>query len=153
MGSIEVGIVGVNKHSESGFGLVEIMVAIMLFALLLMSAAPVLVNTLKTASENASRAAASQIANEQMAKARLAQASCEAFKSFVAQATPNVSDSRGNIYSVKVDSEFTAAQDVALCVAAPRSYSYSVTVTRTSDVAGATPLVTTSTLLAVPGLN
>lgn len=142
-----------SDECESGFGIVEILVAMMLFAILLMAAAPVLVNSLRNAADNAARGAASQLANEQIAAARLAQGSCEAFKVFVAQPTPDVTDSRGNTFRITVTSEFASDYDTAVCLATPRSYAYSVSVSRSSDAAGVAPLITTSTLLAVPGLD
>ncbi len=119
----------------------------MLFAIILMAAAPLLMNSLRQAADNAALSAASQLANENIAKARLAQNSCESFKTFVTTPTTTVTDSRGNVFTITVNSEFTDTTDVTTCKNAPRSYTYEVSVARAG---AATPLITTRTLLAVP---
>ncbi len=140
-----------RNTTEQGFGIVSVLVAMLLFGIILAAAAPVLVNALRQAADNAALAAASQLANDQVASARTAQGSCESFATFIATPTPNVTDSRGNEFVVTVTSEFLATQDVVACKSTPRSYKYEVSVSRAGT--SGTPLVTTTTLLAVPGVG
>lgn len=58
------------RHSEDGIGLVEIMISLLLLALLATALVPVLLNGLKQASSNATLATATQLANDELERAR-----------------------------------------------------------------------------------
>ncbi|MDJ0334127.1 hypothetical protein QMG83_02700 [Salinibacterium sp. G-O1] len=58
------------QHSEDGVGLIEIVVALLLLAALATALVPVLLNGLKQASSSATLATASQLANDELERAR-----------------------------------------------------------------------------------
>lgn len=57
-------------RGEDGVGLIEIVISLMLLALLALALVPVLVNGLKQASSNATLATATQLANDELERAR-----------------------------------------------------------------------------------
>ncbi|TFC60397.1 hypothetical protein E3O62_06750 [Cryobacterium sp. TMT2-15-1] len=85
----------------SGFGIIEIVVSMFLLALLIISFAPVLVNTIKFTARNTTIATAAQMANKQIEAARAVRSatstppSCNDIKQFLLVTLPPVVDPRG----------------------------------------------------------
>ncbi len=63
---------GLQRHlaREAGVGLIEIVISMMLLAILAVALVPILVNGLKHASSNATLATATQLANDELERAR-----------------------------------------------------------------------------------
>lgn len=95
---------------ERGIGIIEIIVAMFLLALLLLSFAPVLVNTIKLSARNTSIATATQIVGQQIETARalrsitLTDPSCTDIQAFVS-AGQTETDPRG----VKMTTSWTSS--------------------------------------------
>lgn len=90
----------VGADREAGFGLVEIMISMVLLGLLFAAFAPLLVNALRSASASARLATATQLANEQIERARAGATSCADYVSFLAAPTPPMTDARNITYSL-----------------------------------------------------
>lgn len=90
-----------SSNDERGFGIIEIVVAMFLLALLLVSFAPILVNTLKFTARNTTIATATQIVNQQIEAARAVRSStatapsCNDIKQFLLVTPAPVVDPRG----------------------------------------------------------
>ena len=86
---------------ERGFGIIEIVVSMFLLALLILSFAPVLVNTIKFTARNTTIATAAQMANKQIEAARAVRSStstpptCNDIKLFLLGTLAPVVDPRG----------------------------------------------------------
>lgn len=74
------------RREESGFGIIEVIVAMMIMAIVLMSLAPFLVSSFKTTARNVRIAAATELVNQRidLAQSRSYSSSCEAFETFLA---------------------------------------------------------------------
>lgn len=140
-----------DSHGESGMGLVEVMVAMVLFAIILTAAAPLLVNSLRQAGDNVSTAAAAKLANEQITLAKDATSSCDAFEAFVNAPHATINMGR-NTFVVMRDSQILEPGEKAACLdtSHPTMW-FEVTVARSA--APSKPVVTTRTIVAVPGLS
>jgi len=141
------------EQEEQGFGLVEIIVAMMLFGIIMVSAAPVLVSSISASAKSLAIANATQFANEQIGRARGSQGSCDSFQSFINQPPPHAYDGRGGEFALTIVPSHWTDDDVTACAVpgAEKSYPYTVKVARTSDPT--TVLVETTTMLAVPGVG
>lgn len=91
-----------HHRDDDGFGLVEIIVALTLLGILLASAAPLLVGSLKLAAQASVQSTATELANAQLERARAAATTCPNFKTFLSTAiTPTATtDARGVTYTV-----------------------------------------------------
>lgn len=125
------------KNSESGFGLVEVVVSMLVLAVLALALLPLLIQGLKVTAANATMATATQLVDSAMDAA----STVSACNSLVTGATPS-SDARGNALTV-VKTRSTCPTSF------PATVSYSVTVTR--DDTGAT-IARASTFIFVTGL-
>ena len=83
--------------SESGIGLIEIIISMLLLAMLATALVPVLVQGLKQASSSATLATATQLANDQLERARGWKRCSE-----LAPGTSNTTDARGVVLAVVV---------------------------------------------------
>lgn len=79
---------------DSGFGIVEVLVAMLMLALIAVAFLPVLITGLRLSSGNSSIVTAAQIARTQVALARRA-ATCAAVTAFAAATPASVSDGTG----------------------------------------------------------
>lgn len=77
-------------HGEDGVGLIEVVISLMLLAILALALVPVLVNGLKQASSNATLATATQLANNELERAR----SWKTCSALIASST-TITDARG----------------------------------------------------------
>jgi type II secretory pathway pseudopilin PulG len=123
-----------RRPVDAGVGIIEILVAMTLFGLLMAAVTPLLLNSITTTARAAQLATASQIANQQLERARSAATDCAQLKahlvasSGVAQA--QVHDSRGITYAVSE----TAASAIT-CPDVDGLVSYTVTVTAQTNTA------------------
>lgn len=74
-----------RPHRDDGFGLIELIVAMTLMAIVLMALAPFLVNAFKATAINIRIAGATEVVNQRidLAQSRTHTSSCEAFDTFV----------------------------------------------------------------------
>ncbi|TFC37540.1 type II secretion system protein [Cryobacterium sp. TMT2-14] len=84
--------------SESGFGLIEIVISMFLLGLLAIAFLPLLVTSIKTTGVNATAATATQLVNQQMELARGAGDTCTALTAYNNETLPVITDSRGFSY-------------------------------------------------------
>lgn len=97
----KLGIRARATEKERGFGIIEIVVAMFLLALLVISFAPILVNTLKFTARNTTIATATQIVNQQIEAARAVRSStagtpsCDDIRQFLLVTAAPVVDPRG----------------------------------------------------------
>lgn len=95
------GLSRVTGADENGLGLVEIVVAMFLLALLVLAFAPVLINTIRLSARNTTIATATQIVNQQIESARAVSTlsatatTCSNIVAFVAVTPVPVVDPRG----------------------------------------------------------
>jgi prepilin-type N-terminal cleavage/methylation domain len=81
---------------QDGMGLVEVIVAMTLLALIMMSLAPVLIASFRIAARNATIAFATQAVNERIERARAASDSCDDYADFLGDhGSETVFDARG----------------------------------------------------------
>lgn len=124
---------------DSGFGLIEIVVSLMLFALLAIMMLPTLVNSLHSTTRNTSLATATQLVDQQLELARGTADTCAALETFESTPVASVSDERGVTY--------TAVRTVN-CPASAYPGTVKVTVSVTAS-GSANPLAQASTLVYV----
>ena len=86
-----------DRAADSGIGIVEIVIAMFLLALLATATLPLFVGALQLAAGNSSITTATQLVDEQLTKARAQPATCSALTAFAAAATaaPPVTDGAG----------------------------------------------------------
>jgi prepilin-type N-terminal cleavage/methylation domain-containing protein len=84
-----------GERRESGFTLIEVVVAIFLLAIVALGLIPGLVGALKVSSQNTNIATASQLVNQQIDAARAGTPTCTTLKTYQAQVLPPVVDRRG----------------------------------------------------------
>lgn len=115
---------------ESGIGILEVVVAILLLALLVLSFVPVLANSIKLSGRNTTIATASQIVGQQIETARALRSStatdpsCADIQAFVSAFQADVLDPRG----VKMSTTWTYSGCPSV---APWAVYLTVTVTQT----------------------
>ncbi|MDO8383373.1 MAG: hypothetical protein Q7T17_10385 [Microbacterium sp.] len=89
-----------DSLSDSGLGLVEILVAILLLAILSVSFLPVLISGLQLAVRTSQNNTATQLVNEQLDLLAGTDSTCSALTTFASEAVPSVTDERGVDYLV-----------------------------------------------------
>ncbi len=128
---------------DAGVGIVEILVAMAIFGLVMVAAVPLLLSSSVQTARAAQLATASQIANQQLERARGAATSCDQLRAHLGAssetAESQVHDSRGITYNVTE----TAPTAIA-CPAASGLVEYTVTV-RADTNASARPVTSTVT--------
>ncbi|WP_166806134.1 prepilin-type N-terminal cleavage/methylation domain-containing protein [Cryobacterium sp. TMT2-10] len=80
---------------DSGLGLIEIMVSMMLLAVISLAVLPTLIGSIKATSQNATIATASQLLSQQLEEARSRDSRCAALANFAAETIAPVVDGRG----------------------------------------------------------
>lgn len=83
---------------DDGLGLVEIMVALFLLAILAISFLPVLIQGLQLSVRNATLATASQVLNEELDRLAALDGTCTALAAHLAAVAPSTTDARGVSY-------------------------------------------------------
>ncbi len=121
---------------DAGIGMIEIVVAMFMLALLALSFAPLLAGTLRLAAGNADRTTATELVERQLAEARGQTATCAGLTAYAASPVPTSRTGRGVV--------LTSARDV-VC---PPTYPGTARVTVRVTADGAT-LATASTLVYV----
>ncbi|OIQ85507.1 hypothetical protein GALL_326520 [mine drainage metagenome] len=89
-----------REGDDEGIGLVEIVVSMLIFGIVMITAVPLFVGAIKSAARSAQLASASQIASQQLERARSAATSCAAYKSFLATSPAPLPDARGTIFTI-----------------------------------------------------
>lgn len=85
---------------DAGFGLTEIMVSLMLLGILALSFAPLLIGAVSASARNASMTTATQLANQQIERARGSADSCTELKNFLSAGAPAAwKDAQGRTYT------------------------------------------------------
>jgi prepilin-type N-terminal cleavage/methylation domain-containing protein len=133
-----------TNSDESGFTLVEIVVAMLILALISIALLPLLITGVQQSSRSAAIASAVQLANSQMDIARAQTASCSAIT-----AMPAVTVSAASVYRgvpLSVSKVIGTCPSPAPSASAPGTISVTVTVTRTDTNV---VLATASTLIYV----
>lgn len=93
-------------HDDAGFGLTEVLVSLVLLAIMFASFAPLLVGALQTSARSTALATSTQIANQQIEKARATAAGkienvgCQYFQNFLGEPIDAVTDAQGRTYTV-----------------------------------------------------
>jgi len=106
-------------RDERGFSLIEIVVSMFLLALLVISFAPVLINTLKLTARNATIATATQIVSQQIEAVRAVRSStatvpsCDDIRQFLLVTQPPVVDPRGVTLTAGWDTFTTCTASVS----------------------------------------
>jgi type II secretory pathway pseudopilin PulG len=85
----------VRIEGEAGFGLIEIVVSMFLLAIVALALIPVLISGMKGAASNADIAAATQLANGDIQRARSLGSVCSALTAFGAESPAPVTTARG----------------------------------------------------------
>jgi prepilin-type N-terminal cleavage/methylation domain-containing protein len=125
--------------SDEGFGLIEIVVAMLILAVLSLSALPVLIGSMRLTALDSSVTTATGMVSEQMTLARAQTATCAALTSFAATAVPTVTDGAGRVLTV------------AKTTTCPATYPGTVTFTVKVTVSGSGNTVATATTLIYAG--
>lgn len=86
------------EESDRGLGLVEIVVALFLLALLSLAFLPLLINSLQQTIRNATISTATQVLNEQLDAVLAAEPTCAALTAFEVAAPGPTTDRRGVVY-------------------------------------------------------
>jgi len=120
--------------SDEGFGLIEIVVAMLILAVLSLSALPVLIGSMRLTALDSSVTTATGMVSEQMTLARAQTATCAALTTFAAVAVPTVTDGA-----------------VAKTITCPATYPDTVTFTVKVTVSGSGNTVATATTLIYAG--
>jgi type II secretory pathway pseudopilin PulG len=116
-----------SREADAGVGIIEIIVAMTIFGLLMAAAVPLMFASAVQSARAAQLATASQIANQQLERARSAATDCAQLKAHLtassATAAAGVHDSRGITYAVT-----ETASTAVTCPATNGLAEYSVTV-------------------------
>jgi prepilin-type N-terminal cleavage/methylation domain-containing protein len=89
------------RSSDGGFGLVEVVISMFLFAIIAMAALPVLWNGMSISARNAKTATATQLAAKELEIARAAATSCASLRTFSTASPAPFTDAAGSSYSVQ----------------------------------------------------
>jgi type II secretory pathway pseudopilin PulG len=120
--------------ADSGIGIVEIVIAMFLLALLAAGTAPLLVGALRLTAGNSTVTTATQLVEEQLTQARSQTATCSALTAFAATAMATVTDGAGK--------SLATTRTVSCPASYPGTARFTATVrTSGTDVATATTLV------------
>ena len=130
------------RDEQSGFGLVELIVAMAILAIISLSLVPLLLNGVRQSAAATTLATATQLANEQIENAAAQPTLCQDFNDTNILTTKTQVDPRGVTLVI--------TNTVAACPTAfPNSRLFVTTVTRQDT---GTTLITASTLVYVSGI-
>ena len=88
------------RDTESGIGLIEIVVSMFLIALLAMAFLPLLIQSLRATTTNTSASIATQLVSQQLEQLRTVATTCTAVSTFLATDPAPVTDDRGVILTI-----------------------------------------------------
>jgi type II secretory pathway pseudopilin PulG len=109
---------------ESGFGIVEVLVAMALLLIVAVSMLPVFISSLKLSADNVSLTTATQLVSEQMDLARALAPTCDAVQEFADEVLGRlVEDPRGTVLEITMDAADTCPTSY------PSAFKLTVTVT------------------------
>lgn len=129
-------------RSESGIGIIEVLVAMLMLALLAVAFLPVLITGLKLSAANSSSGTATQLVSSQLALARAQSPTCAALLSFAGGSGTSVVDGNGKT--------LVPTRTLGSC---PSSYPGTVTFTASVAASGTTTTIATATTLIYVGAN
>jgi prepilin-type N-terminal cleavage/methylation domain-containing protein len=124
--------------NDEGFGLIEIVIAMFVLALLAISFLPILIQGLRFSAENAARATATQIVHDQIELAHSKSPSCASLQTLAGTSAADVTDPRGGAFSMTTT--------VGACAAGSGMVLFTTTV---SNSGSGKKLATASTLVYV----
>jgi type II secretory pathway pseudopilin PulG len=84
-----------QTSAESGFGLIEVVISMLLIGLLAIAFLPLLITTMQATVLNSTVASATQVVTQQLEQARASGSSCSAVKAFAAAEPAPVDQPRG----------------------------------------------------------
>ncbi len=123
-----------TRTADSGIGIVEVVIAMFLLALLATVSLPVFVSALQLSNGNSTVTTATQLVEDQLAQARSQTATCGALTALAATAVPIVKDGAGKSLST--------VRSVTCPSAYPGTARFTATVSASgSAVASATTLI------------
>ena len=128
------------RPNDSGFSLVEVVVAMLVLALISVALLPLLIQGLKTSAQSAAIASAVQLANNQVDLARSQPATCTAVSATPAVAVSSAATYRG--VPLVITMAVGSCPAPAPTTTAPGTVSFTATVTR-SDTGEALAVVST----------
>jgi type II secretory pathway pseudopilin PulG len=135
----------VRQNDESGFGLVEIIVALFMLGVLSVAFLPLLIQGLQLSADNATRATATQILHDRLEAARVQSVKCTEVRTALnGVQTATVQDPRGI--------QFQVTTTMPACPTTAASYPGTIKVTidvRRLDDLAAPPLASATTLVFV----
>ena len=135
-----------EKTNESGFGLVEIIVALFMLAILAVAFLPLLIQGLQLSANNATRATATQILHDRLEFVRTQSTTCSTIKSAVERTEISpVQDPRGISFQVKT---VVATCPTGAAAAIPGTIGITIEVRR-ADALTETPLAQAKTLVFI----
>jgi type II secretory pathway pseudopilin PulG len=115
-----------GSAAESGFGMIEVVVSMLMIALLAIAVLPVLIQGLRVSADNSTLATATQILNDKLEAARSIAPQCSlVYSSLNGTETATLVDPRG--LSFRVD---TVVDSCPASITSARTIAVTVTVTR-----------------------
>lgn len=105
-----------RSSDDSGFGIAEALVAILLFGILAVALVPPIILALQVSNRATVIATASQVANERIELARASDGSCSEYVDFLRAAVPAYDDARGVPFTV---TQTPSAADASAAVVSP----------------------------------
>ena len=126
-----------SSHTrDDGFGIIEVVIAMFLLAIIAIAFLPLLQTSMRLASKNVTAATASQLVNEQMDVARGLPQTCAAIQEFAEETIGLlIADPRGTVLEIHRTGPSTC----------PTSYPTSVTFTTEVTVQGSTDVLSEAT--------
>lgn len=131
-----------DRNGDRGLGLIEILVAMLMLAILSLATLPVLINGIQQSAANTTLATATQLANRQMELAVLQGPTCSAITTYASTPVASVTDARGVVLQIAL----TAGSCPSIFPG-----TRTITVAITSSATGAT-LIQATTSVFVSGL-
>lgn len=120
------------REGDAGVGIVEILVAMTIFGIVMAAAVPLFVSSIRSSARSAQLTTATEIASQQVERARSAATSCTVLRSHLgtssATAEAQARDSRGIRYTV-----VETAPSAITCPDADGVVTYTVTVTAVTN--------------------
>lgn len=89
-----------SSSIDGGFGLLEVVIAMFLFAIIAMAALPAFATAQRASAQNATIATASQLASRDIESARAAAVTCTGLRTYATASATTTTDPRGLSYSV-----------------------------------------------------
>lgn len=135
-----------HDGADAGLGMIEVVVAMFMLALVAIAALPLLLNGMQRAAENSALATATQLVNEQLQLARIEPETCASIEAFATRPVGDLPDAGDAV--LRVDRDLGDCPDGTTADPFPGTIRLTVTVVDTAGGAE-TALASASTLLLV----